>query len=152
MSIEPTTKGPSEGGARLVWVVSSLRVPEGYDERDFVYREKSKRGHMVEVWPNNQKKKIMSFLEASRFLAEAVAPAEPFPDGGFVNPDTGEVERHRFGKPLKIVEFTEDEKQETAGMLPAQAEKYFAEKGKGKPEAPRTKQKAKGLMFEPAGA
>lgn len=149
MSIEPATKEPSALSRRLVWVVSSIKVPEGYDERDFIYREKSKRGHMVEVWPSEQKKLVMTYLDAKQFLGEAVRIAEPLPDGGYVNPDTGEVERWRFGKPLKIIEFSAEEKEETQGMLPVQAMEHF--QGKGKPKAPRTKQKAGGLMFEPAG-
>lgn len=144
---------------RLVWVVSDLEVPSGHDEGEFWYKERY-RSDLIEIPPGGKKRVLMKFLNAKKFLGQTTLLADPFPNGGFVNPETGEVEKHRFGKPLRIEELTSDEREEFEGMSPLQAAKRLREIeeelananhkgdskakaiGKGKPQARSTRRRA----------
>lgn len=122
MGVEPLADAGLDYRAtnRLVWVVSGLEVPEGYDEAEFWYKERW-RSNMIQVPPMGKKRVLMPFLAAKKFLSQAVFPANPLPNGGFINPDTGEVEPERFGKPLSILELNEEEREKFDGMSAQQA-------------------------------
>lgn len=105
---------------RLVWVINKLQPAKGYDESLYWYKERF-RSDLISIPPCGKKRVMMRFLAAQKFIGQTVAPAEPFPNGGFVHPETGEVESHRFGKPLEILEFTAEEREKYDGMTPAQA-------------------------------
>lgn len=128
MGVTPTSNDTATAGIdidyratnRLVWVVSGLEVPQGYDERDFWYEEKW-RSNIIKVPPQGKKRVLMPYLASKKFLAQAVFPAQPFPNGGFINPDTGEVESERFGKPLRMIELTSEERERFDGLSAVQA-------------------------------
>lgn len=144
---------------RLVWVISLLEVPEGQDPKDYVYKENF-RGKLIEVLPERQKKLLMNYLECRRFLGQPVALAEPNPDGSFMNEHTGTIDPTKFGKPLKMIELTLEEKQELDPESLSEKEKAKIEKmlaaknhsegssgdietvGKGKPQAQRGRRRA----------
>lgn len=146
---------------RMVWVVSKLQVEEGFPESEFIYKERF-RSNWLSIPPNGKKRLLMHYLAAKKFLGQAVIPQQALPNGSFVNPDTGEVEKWRFGKPLEILELTDEERQEYEGLSPAQAmnraketadelanKKHTREGqeaiavGTGKPKAQRTKAKSR---------
>lgn len=118
---EPSTVVDAPIYDRKVWVVSNLEVPRGEDPSDYYYREDF-RGRIIEVPPKLydeeldsyrvQKKVLMNFLEARRFLGKAVPPAEPNPDGSYMDHKTFRIDPRKFGKPLKMVELTAKEKAE----------------------------------------
>lgn len=139
---------------RRVWIISLLETPDGDDPKDYVYRENF-RGSPIEIPPDRQKKVLMGYLEARRFLGQAVAVAQPNPDGSFYDPNTGRPDPSKFGKPLKMIELTLEEKQELdpeslSEKEKAKLEAVLASKnhadgfsgdvetvGKGKPQAQR---------------
>lgn len=158
---------------RLVWVLSNLKVPAGHDPLDFWYEE-TFRSDLIKIPPNEEKRVLMHFLAAQRFLGATALLSEPFPNGGFVHPETGRVDKTRFGKPLKIVELTSEERERFEGLSAEQASKRAQEieeelqnkdivdksikanaiaVGKGKPQAQKTRRsydssKPAGVMFE----
>lgn len=99
---------------RPVWVVSDLKVPHGDDPKDYIYEEVYK-GQMIKVHPNGVKKLRMSFLSARKFLANVYGLHDPFPNGGFKD-ENGIVHKERFGKPLRIVELTPEERESVDGL------------------------------------
>lgn len=127
MSVELAPDLPQSTSNRLVWVVSNLEVPSNLDkyegritEKDFWYVEKF-RSDTIRIPPGGKKRLLMHFLAAKRFLGRAVPPQSPFANGGFINDDEMTVHPERFGKPLEIVELTDEERQEFEGLSPIQA-------------------------------
>lgn len=144
---------------RLVWVISNIdsefKTHKQFPQEEFWYEEKFK-DKMVRIPPNRQKRVLMPYITAVRFLGQVRPLNEPLPDGTFVNEDR--VEKNRFGKPLEILELSLDEIKQFEGLDYKQAmemvknlEKDLSEVshktdsaiaiGTGKPQAPEPQRK-----------
>ena len=90
MSIQPDSAVARGDTNRKVWVINSYH--EAYEE-EF-------RGKAYVIPPNGEKKVLMPFLAANRFLGQVTPIPEQLPNGNFKSPP----------KALQIVELTEEEK------------------------------------------
>lgn len=99
---------------RPVWIVSDLKVPAGDNPKEYEYEEMF-RGQLIKVPANGVKKVRMAYLTARKFLQQVNGLYDPFPNGGFKD-ENGIVHKERFGKPLRIVELTPDERLSVDGM------------------------------------
>lgn len=111
---------PRSNANKMVWVVSDIKSVSGYPEKEFWYEEKF-RGDMLRIPPDGKKRVLMHFLAAHRFLGQVQPPQNPYPNGSFINQETGLIEKDRFGKPLRIVELSAEEMQKYEGKSPKQA-------------------------------
>lgn len=145
---------------RLVWIVSDTKTVHGYPEEDFWHEEKY-RSDLIRIPPNGKKRVLMPLIEASKFLGQVYSMYDPYPNGSCINPDTGKVEKERLGKPLRVLELTDEERLKYEGLSPKaamekalQAEKELSEKkhtndgqsviavGSGKPQAHSTRRRS----------
>jgi hypothetical protein len=115
---QPSTQFVDLEMTRPVWIVSDIRVPAGDSPLDYIYKEEF-RGKTVEVPPEGTKKIKMAWLHATKFLAQVAGMYNPFPNGGFKDKD-GNVDSSRFGKPLRIVEMTAEERLNAEGLTQEQ--------------------------------
>lgn len=114
MALEQDTNVVTADTNRKVWVVSSLQVPAGDNPDEYIYKEKF-RGKWIEIPAMEEKKVMMPLPAAKRFLSQVRPPASPNPDGTYRN-DNGVVDSERFGKPLRIIEMTDQEKFDLLGI------------------------------------
>lgn len=114
----PSTQFVVSESTRPVWVISTLKVPNGLSPLDFVYKEEFK-GKQISIPPNGEKKVKMSWVHATSFLKQVNGFNDPFPNGGYVD-QHGEVHPERFGKPLEILEMTPAERLSVDGLTQEQ--------------------------------
>lgn len=150
MSIEQNTQTEPSNSRRKVWIINLLEVPNGDNPNDYVYEENF-RGTKIRIKPGRVKEFCeLSASAAVRFLSQVVPLHEPNPDGTFYD-ENGNVDKSRFGKPLKIIELTNEERAELGidmDLIPEdELNAYLAGKdhtggksdveavGKGKPQA-----------------
>lgn len=114
----PSTQFVVSESTRPVWVISTLKVPNGLSPLDFVYKEEFK-GKQISIPPNGEKKVKMSWVHATSFLKQVNGFNDPFPNGGYVD-QNGDVHPERFGKPLEILEMTPEERLSVDGLTQEQ--------------------------------
>jgi hypothetical protein len=107
---EPVIGANSTGSNRKVWVVNNNR--DTYVE-DF-------RGEKMAIPGGAQKKVLMPYLAARRFLGQPKAPATILADGTFLN----------MPKALETVELTDEERMKYEGKTTEEMAKEFAEENK----------------------
>ena len=96
MAVEPNTQSWTADTNRKVWVINDYTEP---------YTE-SFRGDEYTIPPNGEKKVLMPFLAARRFLGQSVGVPDQLPDGSFKTPP----------KMLKTVELTAEEAEDVFGI------------------------------------
>lgn len=106
-STQGTVGFVSSLGSRKVWVVNS-------NENDY---EENFKGKVIKV-PGNGKI-IMDYLGAERFISSPVAPEIKLPNGEYAILNGKKM----IGKPLRIVELSDDERSKIEGKTREQVEK-----------------------------
>lgn len=107
---EPMIGANSTGSNRLVWIVNHNRSD---------YTEEF-RGEKLSIPANAEKKVLMPFLAARRFLGQPKAPATVLADGTFLN----------MPKALETVELTDEERMKHEGKTAEQIAAEAVEENK----------------------
>lgn len=130
---------------RLVWVLNVMTPEDGFSDEDYTFEEEYKN-KKYRIPPREKKAVLMKFIKAQHFLGQATGMDSPLPYGGYVRlrgTEDAYVDKSLFGKPLKVVELSKEEKKLFEGLSEKEAMEVWAtkdeKKGKGKPQARRTK-------------
>jgi hypothetical protein len=99
---------------REVWVINTYNVPEGENPKDYDYEE-TFRGKKYLVPAGKKKVLHLPFLIAGQFVRGPGPMWQPLPNGT-IRDENGDVDKTKMGKPLAIVEMTEDELSEVLGL------------------------------------
>lgn len=107
---EPVIGADKTSSNRKVWIINHNR--DTYVE-DF-------RGEKISIPGKEEKKVLMPYLAARRFLGQPKAPATVLADGSFLN----------MPKALETVELTDEERIKYEGKTTEEMAKEFAEENK----------------------
>lgn len=110
--IEPAGERVRANTNRKVWVINNWTKPH---VEEF-------RGEKITIPPNGEKKVLMPFLKARRFLGQTWPLFDPLPDGSYRE---GEAP-----KMLKVVELTHEDRLRLEGITPEEAKKIALEEEK----------------------
>lgn len=103
MAVEPQALNVTADTNRLIWVINNYT-------RSHV---ENFRGKVIDIPPNGEKKRLMPYLAACRFIGQMWPCAEPLPNGTY---RAGESP-----KMLQLIELTPKEREKFEGLTPAQA-------------------------------